>query len=239
MMDVVSERGQNVTPLDLWPCPIGLFNAGEGVRELNKLLVKDAFEEKTKERNRPSRTGVDVWQSSNTLQDKYESFQQLQQILGGAVFAMMARCGYKEEDLPKHAVTSLWANITESNYGFHQPHIHGDGKCVWTGVYYPANMIYKDGPVYCEDLDKPIVDLLRPTSEPKPGDLIMYDPARIAKRAATPSYVDRYPYYAQEFCFTPREGACVLFPAWLEHSTSPHGFLGGTRMSISFAVLRT
>ena len=97
MMDVVSERGQNVTPLDLWPCPIGLFNAGEGVRELNKLLVKDAFEEKTKERNRPSRTGVDVWQSSNTLQDKYESFQQLQQILGGAVFAMMARCGYKEE----------------------------------------------------------------------------------------------------------------------------------------------
>ena len=233
-MDVISERGQNITPIELFPVPIGLFNAGEQTRELNKLLVEDAFKEYKENRKRPARTGIDIWQSEATMQDKYDSYGQLAQILHGAVFAMMARCGYNDKDLPKHRVSSLWVNITETNYGFHTPHIHGDGNCVWTGVYYPCTMLNREE----SDLDRPIVENLRPTSTPEPGDLIIYDPARIAKRAATPAYVDRYPYYAQEFCFTPREAACVLFPAWLEHSTAPHGYKGVQRMSISFAVLR-
>ena len=32
-MDVISERGQNITPIDLFPVPIGLFNAGEQARK--------------------------------------------------------------------------------------------------------------------------------------------------------------------------------------------------------------
>ena len=44
-MDVISERGQNITPIDLFPVPIGLFNAGEQARQLNKILIEDAFKE--------------------------------------------------------------------------------------------------------------------------------------------------------------------------------------------------
>jgi hypothetical protein len=170
------------------------------------------------------------------MQARYTSFEQLKELLKEAVFTIMSESGFGT-DLHKYDVSSLWVNITMSGSAFHLPHIHGHGTTVWTGVYYPTTLLVKGEMQRPENLNDSVMDNLRPTSTPKPGDLIIYDPASVIKRIATPVHVDRYPYYGQEFCFTPREGAAIFFPAWVEHSTAPHGQKGCERMSISFAVL--
>ena len=234
-------RGAHLQPVPLFETPFAVYNMGEQSRELNKLLVVDSFKEKEKDSKSRARTGIDVWQAMTGLQEKYPSFKQLAQIIENIAFEAMKWSGYKRFPLELRShfkVDSIWVNMAEDPSAFHLPHIHGDGNTCWTGVYYPTTGIQDGEPIFEEDLDNPLTENLRPSSEPSPGDLILYDPAATIKRQTTPSWAERYPFYGCEMCFSPREGALLVFPSWVEHSTAPHKKANFTRVSISFSVTR-
>ena len=133
----------------LFSSPFVFANFGEAAKSLNKRLVKDIdveiadYQGVTEERSFALNTCG--WQSKSGLENSHSSFKELSVAISKCLFPMLSQSGIEDEYASKLKATGLWANVILAAGGFSEPHIHGTGKTLWTGVYYPA------GPE--EDLD--------------------------------------------------------------------------------------
>lgn len=212
--------------------PISIVNYGNEVKELNKQLIKDIDDDLEEQIRRGSFRG-DVAQTFLCLEDRYESFNVLKNILRPAVSKAMIDYGYDELFVEGNTeLKSIWGNRCESG-GWSLPHWHGNGNTLWSGVYYPVGF---DDP---EDLDDfTLSDYVFDWEAPDDGRgcLIIEDPALFVKVQVGPYYpkhLSRPSHFTLRKYVKPREGLLVLFPAWQNHSVSP---TTRKRYSISFAV---
>jgi hypothetical protein len=199
-----------VKVLPLWSVPIALVNFGETMRAVNKDLIKDILAE-ADDNQASTRSGINVWQSNGGLETKYGSFAAMAMNIKQSVFAILPNLGFggfadRYDEL--FEVKELWANIIYKPGGFHIPHIHGSGETLFSGVYYPTSGFeyndtdtnFKMKPLYPdEDLSVIPPEQFLANSNPKPGDLMLMDPAAGLKRQVIPEWVQRYPFYGSEF----------------------------------------
>lgn len=238
----------NLKVLPLWSVPIALINFGEDMRPLNKDLIKDILAE-ADEHQASTRSGINAWQSEGGLETKYDSFATMAHNIKQCVFSMLPNIGFAQfegqyDEL--FEVKELWANIIYKPGGFHIPHIHGSGETLFSGVYYPTSGFtyeelpeFKLTPLYPdEDLDEIPPNQFLANSNPKPGDLMLMDPAAGLKRQVIPEWVQRYPYYGTEFTLTPRQSMLIIFPNYIEHMVVPLTESNQMRMSISFCFTK-
>jgi len=215
----------------LFSSPFAFANFGEAAKSLNKRLVKDIdveiadYQGVTEERSFALNTCG--WQSKSGLENSHSSFKELSVAISKCLFPMLSQSGIEDEYASKLKATGLWANVILAAGGFSEPHIHGTGKTLWTGVYYPA------GPE--EDLDnfdhhKHVIGETTPGS----GNLVLKDPAFVQKRLIKAPYKHRQ-YYGACITVVPRESLLVIFPTWIEHYVQPVTD-NNKRYSISFCV---
>lgn len=224
-----------IQSLPSFASPISIVNFGNAVKELNKQLILD-IDDKLSKQTRDEHSGSFRGESAQTglsMQQEYDSFKTLEQIIQPAYEQAMADYGYHPDYIKGNTVLEeFWGNRTD-NGGWSLAHWHGVGNTLWAGVYYPMGF---DDP---EDLDelnlKDYIFNWLPKSEPD-GHLIIEDPALFVKGQIAPfhSYhILRPDHFALRKYIKPREGMLVLFPAWQNHSVSP---TPRKRYSISFAI---
>ena len=124
----------------LWAIPFGYTNFGESLRNLNKQLISDI--ENEKEHN-PSEKRTFAkndcgWQSSLRMENKYESFEELRKLIHLYSLGTIHASGVSRD--VSISVGSLWANMIFARGGWSNPHIHGSGDTIWSGVYYPKGI---------------------------------------------------------------------------------------------------
>jgi hypothetical protein len=221
----------------LFPTPFGFVNFGEDARELNRIIVKNIDEEMAvhqPETERRSFTHNEfAWQSKIGLENHYESFEKLAEAITSCIGPVLVKSGMKEEYAEKLKVTNLWANVIFGAGGFSEPHIHGVGNTLWTGVYYPKSE-HKNLDNF--DLD----DFIKGTNFPGSGNLVLRDPAFVNKSLVKPRDNDSMinnEYYGASVTVIPRESLLILFPVWLEHYVQPTTD-NKKRYSISFTIFK-
>ena len=198
---------QQATKLDAFPIPMFLFDIGAPATELNEALLCDL--ERELRVDTQTRTGVNADQSPAGLESKYQSFSALRDILGQASSQLLER---------KCTAEHLWGNTITQPHGFHMPHSHRIGNYMWNGVYFPMTL---DGPA------------LHSSSQPPEGSLVLLDPLEFVKSGVADEDTDRYPYWGNPICITPKAGTMVLFPVYLPHMVTPIG-QHDSRTSIAF-----
>lgn len=215
----------------IFPIPFGYANFGEKIRHFNSDLIRDIEKERSvsKGKKRTFAKNSSGWQSEVGLENKYESFDQLAKIILITAKPILYSSGVSKKE--KLTVNGVWANLIFAAGGFSNPHIHGSGTTIWTGVYYPKGITEEDN---LDNFDEtkhfgygiPNV----------PGTLVCKD-QNIAKRVVKFEKNNRagYGYYGHVFSIIPRESLLVLFPAWLEHYVTPT-VDNSKRYSISFAI---
>ena len=218
----------------LFPTPFGFVNFGEEARDLNAMLVKNIDEELV--RYQPSTTlrtfanNTCGWQSELGMETLYESFAKLGDVISSCIGPILTQSGYEQEYAESLYVEQLWANVILSAGGFSQPHIHGGGNTVWSGVYYP-----KSDHENLDDFDQH--KFIIGGTQAGSGNLILRDPAVNIKAQVKVSRekMKNKAYFGSSITVKPRESLLVVFPAWLEHYVQP--VTDNTRRySISFAV---
>lgn len=226
-----------------WSTPIILANFGADAAPLNKDLITDILREAEENDASATRSGLFAWQSKGGLEKKYASFGTLAENIEATAFAVMPKLGFVGQDLKEcFQVEELWANIQMKPGAFHIPHIHGSGETLFSGVYYPTTGFHyeEDGtlkPIHeKEDLEQDAEFLAN--SNPRPGDLMLFDPASSVKRQVIPEWVQRYPFYGSEFTLTPRQSQLIIFPNYIEHMVAPLTEANLMRMSISFCLTK-
>ena len=50
------------------------------------------------------------------------------------------KSGISQNEINNLSLNSMWANVIFKAGGFSNPHIHGYGNTLWTGVYYPKGI---------------------------------------------------------------------------------------------------
>lgn len=198
---------QQATKLDAFPIPLFVFDIGAPATELNDALLCDLERELGSDTQ--TRTGVDASQSYAGLESKYQSFSALQDILGDVSSQLLER-----ECKAEH----LWGNTLTEPHGFHMPHSHRIGNYMWNGVYFPMSL---DGPA------------IQSSSHPPAGSLVLLDPLEFVKSGVADESTDRYPYWGNPICITPKAGTMVLFPVYLPHMVTPLG-VRKQRASVAF-----
>jgi hypothetical protein len=220
---------------ELFPTPFGFANFGEAARELNKILVKNIDEEMEKFQPETERRTFAKnecgWQSKHGLEYHYESFKTLGDIIGSCIGPVLIQSGIKEDYANKLVVKNLWANVIFAPGGFSEPHIHGSGNILWTGVYYPHG---DEKNLDSFDVDEYIFG----SSQPGSGRLIIRDPAFVTKSLIkVKTHTKHRKYYGSPVSVIPRQSLLVMFPAWLEHYVQP--VTDNTkRYSISFGIAK-
>lgn len=221
--------------LDLFPTPFGVINFGEESRELNKKILDIIFEEKEKGTSQ-LRTGVGVWQSVPNLETKYDLFNELKDAFFDRAKPLLKKAGFTGELNSYLECGDFWANYNDSPYAYHTPHIHGTGKAVFSGVYYPSSGIL-NGQHLSEIENLNSDPIIKSSGQPDPGNIVFLDPAAAIKSQVYPGQnLNRYPYYGLEICIEPREGLLVLFPQWLQHLVTPTEKDNFIRTSIAFNI---
>ena len=217
----------------LFPTPFGFVNFGEEARELNAMLVKNIDEELVRyQPDTAERTFAKNecgWQSDLGMETLYGSFAKLGDVISSCIGPVLTQSGFKQEYAEELYVSSLWANVILSAGGFSEPHLHGDGNTLWSGVYYPKSDH--------EDLDNfDPNEFIIGKSQHGSGYLILRDPAfSIKRQVKVKGKFNNKSYYGDSITIKPRESLLVLFPAWLEHYVQP--VTDNTRRySISFAI---
>ena len=218
----------------LFPSPFAFANFGESSKQLNKELIRDIDEEmlfhggETKKKASFSLNEYG-WQSRSGLENSYDSFKELSIAVTKCLSPMMTQSGIQEEYASRLKAAGLWATVIFGAGGFAEPHIHGSGETLWTGVYYPAGTKTEDT-LDNFDINKHILGETTQGS----GNLVLKDPAHIQKRMVQAPYKHRR-YYGASVTVVPRESLLVLFPTWIEHYVQP--VTDKTkRYSISFCV---
>jgi len=212
----------------IFPIPFGYVNFGEEFRKLNSNLIRDIEKEKSVNdgKKRTFAKNSSGWQSHAILERKYSSFKELAKLILMTAKPIIHASGVSEgEDL---VIQSLWANMCFAAGGFSNPHIHGSGRTIWSGVYYPKGIVEKD------NLNEFDINEYSGYGVPAvPGALVCKD-GNIAKRMVKFEMSNKK-YFTGNFYIIPRESLLVLFPAWVEHYVTPT-VDNSKRYSISFAI---
>jgi len=223
-----SEIQPNFMPL--WPIPFGYTNFGESLRNLNKQLIADI---ETEKENNPTEKRTFTknnsgWQSAVRMEEKYKSFEELRKIILQYSLGTLHMSGISED---MHInVSNLWANMIFEKGGWSNPHTHGSGDTIWSGVYYPK------GVTEIENLDEFIPEEYLNYGINHTGGTLLIKDLNISKKIVTVKLDHEY-YYGTNFSVIPRESLLVLFPAWVEHMVTPTTD-DSKRYSISFGISR-
>ena len=222
----------------LFPSPMGYANFGESVRELNKQIVYDIDTEmgisqgNTLEGKRTFSKNESSWQSQPRMEDRYESFSKLRDLIHKTQIPVLQQSGYENVAEQTHT-RSLWANVCFDVGGYSRPHLHGTGHTLWSGVYYPKGLTEV---VNLDDWDEgETFHYSMPANID--GMLVLFDPAKTTKqliKSKDTSY-SYFEYYGSEVSVIPRESLLILFPAWMLHMVTPLT-KKQKRYSISFAI---
>ena len=121
---------------------MGYANFGNEAKDLNKQLVKDIDDCMSKHtgKDRTFRKNNSGWQSNPYLEDMYESFEHLRTLIDSAAKPVLGHSGVTDETLPHIRTEGMWANVCFDVGGYSRPHIHGAGRTLWSGVYYPQGL---------------------------------------------------------------------------------------------------
>lgn len=235
ILNIHKEYKPFLNVMSIFPTPLGIINYGEMSRGLNKQLIIDI--EKERELNETQlRTfsGNDSsWQSELGMEKKYNSFKSLQQVIQQAVDNLLQLTHLKKEYLKYVKVYNLWSNVILKDGGWSQPHIHGDGNSLWSGVYYPKSI--DSDKVNLDDFNEnEVVKVTHIIHED--GVLVLKDPAKIIKQLSKGRKFENKLFYGGDNYIVPREGLLVLFPASLEHYVTPVVNFKEKRYSISFVA---
>mgnify|MGYP001207344959 CR=1 FL=1 len=210
--------------LPIFPIPMGIFNYGKDNHNLNKGLVDDILTEVEKDSEGKVRSNFGGWHSQDGLENRYDSFKELQSIITFCANEYCKSNGFKEGLISY----DLWANINEAgdmNAGHHH------GSTALAGVYYPAESIIDDKISFNYTDKNPIRHGI--WDGKNGGSLYFQDPCyglknSLAKKdSRTPYTIDCYHTY-------PVASMLILFPSYLIHTVTPFKETK-KRISISFA----
>lgn len=217
--------------LDLFPIPIAVGTFGEGSRDLNERLRNDAFKAMDEMPIEP-RTGIGVRQTMSYMEQNYDSYKELAGLVTEFAKPFIRSTGTHNTDINAEW---FWVNINEKPDAFHMPHAHQLDGYMWTGVYFPTSGILNGVHLSeTQNLNEPVRIMSR--TQPDPGDLTFMDPMQFTKTGVATKKTDRYPYWGNPICITPREGTIVMFPTYLGHLVTPTEKYDFTRISIAFYV---
>lgn len=193
--------------MPIFQIPLAFGTIGSESKSLNDLLLKDVVAE-TKHQTQ-SRSGVHVFQTMNSMEDKYESFKDLKVVIDSLAKEALHQFGVYENQIQSY---DYWGNYNPGNpTAYHMPHSHGINGPIFTGVYFPMGDNTK--------MDE--VPEISANSHPPPGSLVLLDPIEYIKSAISSSKTERYPYFGLPICVTPQEGAFFIFPSYLPHMVVP------------------
>ena len=170
------------------------------------------------------------WQSHTKMESRYNSFEELRLYIDDAVKPILHDKWCNELASYAHRTENLWANCILGAGGYSRPHLHGSGKTLWSGVYYPKGL---QGDENLDEFNEDEYILLgfQPNID---GALVIFDNARVEKGLVLTEFDDRE-FYGSEIMVRPRESLLILFPVWLMHMVTPLTN-DEKRYSISFAI---
>ena len=216
----------------IFPSPLGYVNFGNANKDLNKQLIKDIETERKEHSDGKSATfkkNNASWQSLSQMEDRWDSFVTLKEQILQASIPILRHSGISDISAPFVTVSNLWGNIIDNAGGYSKPHMHGSGKTLWSGVYYPKGLEKIDN---LDDFDeeKTIINGWAKGD----GVLILFDPAYTIKSLVKTNYSSRE-FYGDDVSVIPRESLLILFPVWMMHMVTPLT-KKEKRYSISFAI---
>ena len=215
---------------DLFPVPFLIDNFGASAKGLNRALINDIDREMEADPVPATRSFVSAWQSRSGLEQEYESFSKLQRQIELSAQTYLQHIKYADASAAR--CMGLWANYVAGKGGHSGYHIHGSGRVIATGVYYPASLI-ENGKSREENLDDfDPASIFAQTGVG--GELIVYDPSYAIKRQIVKPQASHY--YDGMKQISPRESLLVIFPQYLPHSVDPLLEDGIERYSISYTV---
>jgi hypothetical protein len=217
--------------LNAFAIPIAYGTFGEQSRALNKILIHDIFEELNSIVS-VGRSAVNVKQTNYRMEQRYSSFKILQDIIKEFALPYIQRCGIKKENID---VYDFWANLNQNPTAFHMPHSHSIHAGIFTGVYFPSSGIENEIHLsQNQNLDED--PQLISTGTPSPGSLVLLDPNENIKSAIATKHTEKYPYFGNPLCISPKEGIIILFPSYISHLVTPTENPNLTRLSIAFNI---
>ena len=222
----------NINFRPIFPSPLGYVNFGEANRDLNKRLIEDIQSEmlESEGKIRTFKKNNMSWQSFPRMEGKYSSFEELQLYISDSAKPILHESGVSYETAHSHRTEGLWANVILGAGGYSRPHIHGHGRTLWSGVYYPRGL---QGEENLDDFNED--DYIFNNYESNiDGALVIFDNARVEKGLVLTEFDDRE-FYGSEMMVKPRESLLVLFPVWLMHMVTPLT-TNEKRYSISFSI---
>ncbi len=215
----------------IFPSPLGYVNFGNANRDLNKRLIQDIETEMQRSdgKDRTFKKNECSWQSYPKMENRFTSFEELRLYIDDAVKPILVESGVEYATAYAHRTEGMWANTIFDAGGYSRPHIHGAGRTLWSGVYYPKGLEEID------DLDTwNEEDYVFNGFEKIDGALIIFDNSRVEKGLVLTTFEDRE-FYGNEVTIKPRESLLVLFPVWLMHMVTPLT-KKEKRYSISFSI---
>lgn len=219
--------------IDAFPMPVTVATFGEASRPLNKRLLADT-ERSMVEMEIEQRTGIGINQTISGLEDHYDSYRELADIITEFSKPIIYDTGTKNN--PNNIRSEFfWANRNTSATAFHMPHSHQLDGYMWTGVYFPTSGI--ENGIHLSESEN-LDQLVQVTSDtqPYPGALTLLDPIQFVKQGTATKLTDRYPYWGNPLNIRPKEGTIVMFPTYLPHLVTPTEKEGFYRVSIAFYV---
>ena len=132
----------NVNFRPIFPSPLGYVNFGEGNRDLNKRLIEDIETEMSESdgKTKTFRKNNMSWQSFPRMERKYSSFEELRLYISDSAKPILHESGVSRGASDLHRTEGLWANVVLGAGGYSRPHLHGHGRTLWSGVYYPKGL---------------------------------------------------------------------------------------------------
>ena len=215
----------------IFPTPMGYANFGNEAKDLNKQLVKDIDDCMSKHtgKDRTFRKNDSGWQSPNSMEDMYESFERLRGLIDAAARPVLGHSGVSDGILPQMQTEGLWANVCFDVGGYSRPHVHGAGRSLWSGVYYPQGLEEVDD---LDDFEEN--QTIMPGFQKGDGLLVLLDPSKTTKGLLLTDFNSRE-FYGGEVSVFPRESLLILFPVWVMHMVTPLT-TKTKRYSISFSI---
>lgn len=211
--------------------PICYGSFGEDSRNLNKQIVED-IDHYINNYDFEKRSGVDVKQSFLGLENIYNSFDILGNLISKYVEKYVEWSGVNTENI---IVNNFWANVNTDPYAFHMPHSHDIRKATFSGVYFPSSGILNEISISdTQDLNKD-PDVCSKT-QPNSGDLVLLDPIEFVKTSIANKNISKYPFFGNPICITPREATIVIFPSYLSHMVTPTKKENFKRISVAFNI---
>ena len=222
----------NINFKPIFPSPLGYVNFGEANRDLNKRLIEDIETEMSESEGKTKtfRKNDMSWQSFGNMERQYSSFEELRLYISDSAKPILHESGVSYQAAYAHKTEGLWANVILGAGGYSRPHIHGHGRTLWSGVYYPNGL---QGDENLDDFneDDYIFNTFKRHID---GALVIFDNARVEKGLVLTQFEDRE-FYGSEMMVKPRESLLILFPVWLTHMVTPLT-TNEKRYSISFGI---